>query len=183
MPSTAELDSILFRHLTNRAEPALTHPTNSSFDGDDWKKVVSAVGEEKLVERDFTLIRIAELSGPWTAKTGGRCRQNSFGHALNDGSAARASCPTASMATSKDGARSHRTHPIRLPHIFTLHTLSTILPMILLEVFANGPSGVRKLPRKVSDGAHIDSYRGPSCEAGFQLIDARCGVSNFPDNS
>jgi hypothetical protein len=63
MPSTAKLDSILFRHLTNKAKPALTHPTNSSFDGSDWKTVVSTVGEEKLVERDFTLIQAAELIG------------------------------------------------------------------------------------------------------------------------
>ncbi len=63
MLSTAELDSVLFRHLTKRAKPALTHPTISSFDLSHWKTVLATVGREKLVERDLTLVQAAALIG------------------------------------------------------------------------------------------------------------------------
>ncbi len=61
MPSTVEFDSILFRHLTNKETPALTHPTNSSFDGSDWSRVVATMGQGKLTERDLMLIEMATL--------------------------------------------------------------------------------------------------------------------------
>ena len=67
MPRTADLDSILFRHLTNKAKPALTHPTNSSFDRSAWRAVVTAAGAENLVERDLTLIQTAVLIGEQNA--------------------------------------------------------------------------------------------------------------------
>jgi len=67
MPSIAELDSVLFRHLTNKAKPALTHPTSNSFDLSDWKTVVVTVDKKALVDRDLTLLHAAVLIGKQNA--------------------------------------------------------------------------------------------------------------------
>jgi len=63
MPSTAELESVLFRHLTNRAKPALKHPTHSSFDLSEWKAVAASVNKDQLTDRDHTLAQAAALIG------------------------------------------------------------------------------------------------------------------------
>lgn len=55
MPSTAEVDSALFRHLTNRAQPSIAHPTADLFDFDAWLKVLP----QDYSDRDETLIRTA----------------------------------------------------------------------------------------------------------------------------
>lgn len=67
MPVTADLDSILFRHLTNRAKPALVHPTNSAFNRADWNTVVLSIGWDNLKDRDLMLIQTAVLIGTQTA--------------------------------------------------------------------------------------------------------------------
>ncbi|GAA0648438.1 hypothetical protein GCM10009424_26030 [Sphingomonas ursincola] len=55
MPSTSAIDSLLFRHLTNRAQPSIAHPTADRFDFDDWMTVLP----QGYSDRDETLIRTA----------------------------------------------------------------------------------------------------------------------------
>lgn len=63
MLRTAEIDSILFRHLTGKATPPLVHPTNSAFDPEGWRQVVDAEGKDGLEDRDVCLVRVAMLVG------------------------------------------------------------------------------------------------------------------------
>src|SRR5688572_27112186 len=55
MPSTAAVDSAFFRHLTNRAQPSIAHPTADHFDFDAWMKALP----QDYSGRDETLIRTA----------------------------------------------------------------------------------------------------------------------------
>ncbi|MBS1066450.1 hypothetical protein JK164_10900 [Gluconobacter kondonii] len=63
MLSTSEVNSLVFRHLTSRETPALTHPTNRNFNGEDWKNLIDTIGVSNLDNRDVALIRTALLIG------------------------------------------------------------------------------------------------------------------------
>ncbi|QXQ07427.1 hypothetical protein KX816_05215 [Sphingosinicellaceae bacterium] len=57
------MDSILFRHLTGRAKPALAHPTSRAFEPDAWVSMVDAAGEAAVSSRDLQLLGTALLVG------------------------------------------------------------------------------------------------------------------------
>jgi len=57
MPNTAAIDSTIFRHLTNRAQPSIAHPTADRFDFDAWMAVLP----QDYSGRDETLIQTALL--------------------------------------------------------------------------------------------------------------------------
>lgn len=63
MLRTAEIDSILFRHLTGKATPSLVHPTNSAFDAEGWRTVIDVEGKDRLEARDVCLVQVAMLIG------------------------------------------------------------------------------------------------------------------------
>jgi hypothetical protein len=53
MLNSAAVNSLVFRRLTNREKPKLSHPTSLEFDAHEWKRLLS--GEVELEERDTTL--------------------------------------------------------------------------------------------------------------------------------
>lgn len=77
MLNSAAVQSSVFRRLTNRERPRLTHPTANAFDAKDWTDIIS---QDELSDRDISLTMAAMLLGLNIKKL----RKNYIDHVFSD---------------------------------------------------------------------------------------------------